>query len=130
MMLAGFIIITLIYVLLVTREADSNRRFMRDSLQELRSIVQTTLIHARAKTVDEAVIAQTHLETEQKALEEAQSILENEVTLPKGKLMGFRGSDNKIYKFATPPPESILSKIPKEKLIYESIDQRPAATTR
>lgn len=119
-------VLVLVILLFMREELRNQRDFMLDVVQHVKSISQTSHIFGKAKNVDEAVASQVYLEGEQKSLAEAEDILEKEVAAP-GKLVGFYGQDanghKKKFTFAVPPPDALLQKIPKERLIYESISQ-------
>ena len=91
---------------------------LEDSRDAMSKLAQLGMLNQKAKTALESVEAQVVLERELATLEHAEESMEKEIEANKGRPIGFKDSSGRIIKFMTPPDQNLLSRIPKERLIY------------
>ena len=86
-------------------------RFHQETLDTLSKIAQQGMIFQKSKNAKEAV--------ETIAILKNESSVEEELQESKGRPMGFKDQAGRFIRFMTPPDEKVLSRISKERLVYQ-----------
>ena len=113
--LGALFVLHLVFVYLI---ATKTVGAMDDVLDSLTKLAQLGMVSSKAKTSIEAVEAQVVLERELAVLGHAEEALEKEIEAGKGRPTGFKDRAGRVIKFMSPPDANLLSRIPKERLIY------------
>ncbi len=96
--------------------------FVDSSLDTMSKLAQIVSIHQKAKSAPEAVEQTLGLESNLRALDRAEEAMDRDLekkTDVAKRPIGFRDQTGKIVKFLTPADDKLLSRIPKERLVYE-----------
>lgn len=93
--------------------------FVDSSLDTMSKLAQIVSIHQKSRSAAEAVEQTLVLDSNLRALDRAELAMDAEKKPPAKRPTGFKDASGKIIKCAPDMMEKVMSKVPKDRLVYE-----------